>query len=279
MDAGEVHRLVDIADAGRAVAEVGDRDLVEPAQLRRQRGADGVRDLRGDGAPCETIRRSLLTEVRGHVPPAAVDVVAARRRSPIRMSRGVMPTVERDADVPVVREQPVVARAQRRGGADLCGLVAFAAVRDRALAHALEQPLPHAHGAGQQHLVLHLEKLLVGEAERLRRFLDRRHAPLPVLSTMCVLPLDKYVVERRFRRWLRRRSRPIPWPRRLLALHVCSASHLALAWSSDVVLLEPGAGNGAAGPSSSTPRLLRVRGSGGRRRRWSAGRGGRSWPR
>ena len=80
---------------------------------------------------------------------------------------------ERDADVPVVRDDPVVPGLQRVGRADLERLVAFAGNGERALAHAVEHALALADGAGQEHLVVEIEELVAAQPRRARIFPSR----------------------------------------------------------------------------------------------------------
>ena len=71
--------------------------------------------------------------------------------------------------------------------------MALAAERHRPLAHALEYPLPDANRAGEEHLVMHLEKLLFGQAEGLDRFFGDRHG---VCLSAGESLLNEYVIER-----------------------------------------------------------------------------------
>src|SRR2546425_2407799 len=139
----EVHRLVPIACARRAITEVGDSYLVQFSQLRGKRRPHCVRDLcgyRGTAADDSEVR---VAEVRRHVPAPAADVIAAGEEAPQDLDRR-HPDRHGDRDIAVVWEHPVDAGPEREGGAHLRGLVTLAAERHRTLAHALENPLADA---------------------------------------------------------------------------------------------------------------------------------------
>ena len=162
MNRGEVHGLVAVADAGRTVAEVDDRDRVVAPQPGRQGGADGLRDLcahhvgeidhfqLGVGAVGrELARAAKRLAVPGHEP--AHDL---RRRHPESHQHG---------EVAVVDVEPVVAPAQRPDRAELSGLVALRRRHDRRLALTVQQPDALVQCPAAHHDAVHLQEPLLAQ--------------------------------------------------------------------------------------------------------------------
>lgn len=155
---GEVHRLVEVALAGRTVAAEGEHHGVLAPMLRGLGEADRMQQLRGE-------RRGLWGDaMRAHVVP----------RVPVALEEdhgvgGLDPASDHGDRVAIGREQPI-GGAENHRGADLAGLLA---VRRRVdgeapLAHqgsglivdasALDEPAvggQESVGVGERVLVIH----------------------------------------------------------------------------------------------------------------------------
>ncbi len=172
---GEVQPLVEVALVAGALAELRERDLPRPPDLRRQRDPDGVQQLRGDGRARGQDVVLGRPVVAGHLPSAGGRVVGARELRHQDVARG---HAEREdaGDRAVVRNEPVEAGPERRDDPHLRALVALAADDERSLAGAVEDPHPLVDRPGQRDEPVHAQEVLVHEA-MLRRQLagpDRR---------------------------------------------------------------------------------------------------------
>ena len=164
MDTGEVHRLVDLALVGRALAEARLGHDVVAAHPRAHRDSDGVEHLRADRRRQrdDVVRGAAV--VAGHLASAGADVVGL-----CQMGRddvlGAHAEGQGAGDGPIERCHPVLAMAHRPRGRDLRALMALAADDECDLSGPLHQPHPLVHGAGEQHGPVHREHVVVAEAE------------------------------------------------------------------------------------------------------------------
>ena len=138
----EHHRLVDVALAGGAVAEVGGRDLVGAVALDAHRVADGVQRLRAD----DDLRRRGVDVVR-----VVGGVLFAAPRDDEVGGLGAADVVH--ADLAVAREDEVVG-AEGAGGADLRGLLALAGRPESELALALQGDALGVDAAHEHHVAI-----------------------------------------------------------------------------------------------------------------------------
>jgi hypothetical protein len=148
VDAGPVAALVEVALAGRAVAEVDDRDGILPENPGGQRRADSVRDLGGDRVGRGEHVELARAVVAGDLAPARVRVGGAAKREGHDVA-GRHAASDGHAQL-AVGDSDVVVRAQRVGAAGLCGLLALARGHRRDPALALERPHALVEPAGQQ---------------------------------------------------------------------------------------------------------------------------------
>ena len=152
---GEDERLVDVALAGGAVAEVGDDGRVavgvagadDAVALHAHRVAGGVQGLRADD---DRVEAEVV--VRG-VPAAVVD--AAEQAEQLERVDAAAPG---DAVLAVGREDEVL-RAQRAAGADLRGLLAEQLGPDAELAVALQRGGLGVDAADQDHVAVEAAQL------------------------------------------------------------------------------------------------------------------------
>ena len=184
VDGGEVHGLVEVALRGGALAEVDDRDLVQPSQFRGVGDAGGVRQVGGDHAGAGD--DALLGEgpVVGHLASARVGVVGLREEVEHDLL-GAHAEHDHHAGVAVVGQHPVDASLEGVGGADLGGLVAGAGHGERGPALAVEDQHAVVELAREQHVAVHAP-VQVGGAEAALRLMDAGHGspPLPVISSV-----------------------------------------------------------------------------------------------
>ena len=158
---GEDERLVDVALAGGAVAEVGDDGRVAlgvagadvAVALHPHRVAGGVQAL---GADDDRVEAEVV--VRG-VPVAVVD--AAEEAEQLERVEAAAPG---DAVLAVGREDEVL-RAQRPAGADLGGLLAEELGPDAELAVPLQRGGLGVEATDQHHVAVEAAQLLGGEVE------------------------------------------------------------------------------------------------------------------
>ena len=165
---GEDERLVDVALAGGAVAEVGDHGRVAvgvagadgAVALDAHRVAGGVQRLRADHDRVEA--EVVLVRV-----PAAVVDPAEQAEQVERVDALAVG----DAVLAVGREDEVL-RAQRAAGADLGGLLAEQLGPDAELAVALEGGGLGVDPPGEHHVAVEAAQLLGGEVEVELRVVD-----------------------------------------------------------------------------------------------------------
>src|SRR2546426_10216393 len=117
-----------IAGAGATVTGVDGGDLIEAAQLRSERDAGGVREMRGDGGRSRYDEQRWIAEVRRHIAAAAADVLCPREVGEQKVARRLSDR-QGYAYVSIIGHHPVVAGAQRICRANLRCLVPLAGDR------------------------------------------------------------------------------------------------------------------------------------------------------
>jgi hypothetical protein len=162
--AGEVHRLVDLALVRGALAVLGHRHDVVAADPGPHGDPDGVEDLRSDrGAQRDDVVRRAAV-VPGHLSATGAHVIALGEVGGDDVL-GAHPERDRARDGPIERRHPVVMLPHRPGDADLRALVALARDDEGDLAGPLHEPHPLVDPTGEKHVAVHVEHLLVREAE------------------------------------------------------------------------------------------------------------------
>ncbi len=163
MDGGEVQALVEVTPGGAAFAEVDGGDVGLPLQLAGQRDAGGVQDLGADrGGGAEHLVPPAAPVV-WHLPPAAARVGRAGQELQHRLSGGEAED-DHHTQVAVVREDPVLARDEGQGAADLGRLVAGAGDGERRLALPVQRPHALVQRPGQTHPVEGVSELRDAQA-------------------------------------------------------------------------------------------------------------------
>ena len=163
MDGCEVHRLVEIALAGRTVAEVGDGDHIFPSVLGGERRADTVEDLGGDAARSADDVPFFAAVVAGELTPAAVGVGGLAEGMKHHILR-LRTHGKGHGEVTVVGDKDVGAGPHAVDTAHLRRLVAFAGDEEVDLSLPSEQPEPFRNGARREHVTVDGDEVCGGES-------------------------------------------------------------------------------------------------------------------
>ena len=185
-DAGEVHPVVKLGRARRALAEEGQGDQIVLLHLRRPAEADGLRDLGADGRAHRAELGGAAAVVVGHLAALHQVLRVAVHVVRVHLERHAAP--ERGPELAVAREDPVL--GARGGGraedgrllaerADVEAHAALALERDEALVerprqhhvsvegdHQLIRELRIGRGIEGAVLAEHTEHLVAGRARR-----------------------------------------------------------------------------------------------------------------
>src|SRR3989442_12104064 len=105
-----------------------------------------MREMCGDRRGTRSNAQMGVAEVRGHMTAPAADIFrpgeVREQKVPRRLADG-----QRDPNIPVVRDDPVVPRFESESRAHLRRLVTLAGDSERSLTHAVEHALALANGA------------------------------------------------------------------------------------------------------------------------------------
>ena len=164
VDAREVQPLVEVALVARALAQLGDRDLVCAADLGGEGDAHRVQHLGRHG---RALRHDVVdgrAVVAGHLAAAGAGVVG-----PGELGQHDLPRRHAEGHAgghrAVVGHQPVVAPAQVEEEADLRALVALAADDEGHLAGAVQHPHALVEGARGGDEPIHLDELVAPQPQ------------------------------------------------------------------------------------------------------------------
>ena len=164
VDAGKVHCLVPITLRGRAFSAGDEHDAVGSAALQLVGDAGGVRvlgrDRRGVGEDIE-IR---LRPVTRHLSAAGRGVALFGEHAQENVF-DAHPEPDIEGDVPVVGEGPVLLRVEGIGCPHLGTLVARYRHHEANPALPVQRPRALVELAGEHHPAVHLEQVVVAEAE------------------------------------------------------------------------------------------------------------------
>ena len=174
VDRREIDRLVEVARARRAVPPVREDDPVLLADLDRERDTGRLGELRRDADRAGHDVRGHVAELVHDLSPAGVRIRRLREH-PEELVRHGLPEDDRDADVAVVRMDPVMAAPDHPGRPDLGRLVAVGHADERGAAHAVHLHHPLAEHPAQEHGPVHALRVIEREAEDLVTGLLRRY--------------------------------------------------------------------------------------------------------
>ena len=161
MNGGEVHRLVAVADAGRAVSEVGNHDAVVSAHPVGEGCAHSLRDVCPDDVGYVDQADVGIRAVRGELARSAEGFTLLSEEAGHYLDGGHAEH-EHDGEVAVVDVELVLALLQSGYAANLPGLVSLGGGDDGSLALAVEHPDAFVQDADEGHLAVHFEEVGVG---------------------------------------------------------------------------------------------------------------------
>src|SRR5580658_10293638 len=167
MHCGKVDRFVPLAFAGRSIAKgCEDRSARLTAILQRERGADGVRQLRRDYRADRVKAQTPAGVVVRKLPPCRMIGGAREERQEHFIGREA--DSQRQSEVAIVGHEDVLAALEGHRGSGLHRLVPFARGCKRNLPLAIQLKAPVLEGALHEHRAEDRDELLVRQSVTLQ---------------------------------------------------------------------------------------------------------------